>query len=121
MAKTKASKPKWSDVKPGVAGLDQRGLVALVSDLYALSKDNKDFLHARFDPGADPLATYKDIIDECMVPNVMRNRPIQIDKAKRAISAYSKAAGTPLGEAELMTFFVECGNRFTSCSGSSTA
>ena len=24
MAKKKNSKPKWSDVKPGVAGLDQR-------------------------------------------------------------------------------------------------
>ena len=48
-----------------------------------------------------------------MYPDVMRNRPIQIAKAKRAISAYSKAAGTPLGEAELMTFFVECGNAFT--------
>ncbi|MHB8763952.1 MAG: hypothetical protein ACYDA8_06400 [Deferrisomatales bacterium] len=112
MAK-KISKPKWSDVKPGVAGLDHKGLVALVSDLYALSKDNRDFLHARFDPAADPLAAYKEIIDGCMHPDVMRNRPVQIAKAKRAISAYSRAAGTPLGEAELMTYFVERGNAFT--------
>ena len=113
MAKKKIGKPKWSDVKPGVAGLDHKGVVALVSDLYALSKDNRDFLHTRFDPAADPLAPYKEIIHDCMYPDVMRNRPIQIAKAKRAISAYSKAAGTPLGEAELMTFFVECGNQFT--------
>jgi hypothetical protein len=112
MAK-KTGKPKWSAVKPGVAGLDHKGLVGLVADLYALSKDNRDFLHARFDPAGDPLAPYKAIIDECMYPDVMRNRPIQVAKAKRAISAYSKAAGTPPGEAELMTFFVECRNRFT--------
>lgn len=113
MAKKKTNKTKWSDVKPSVAGLDAKGLVALVADLYALSKDNRDFLHARFDPGADPLAPYKAIIDECMYPNVMRNKPIQIAEAKKAISSYSKAAGTPLGEAELMTFFAECGNQFT--------
>jgi len=28
MAKEKISKPKWSDVKPTVGGLDHRGLVA---------------------------------------------------------------------------------------------
>ena len=48
-----------------------------------------------------------------MYPNIYRDKPIEISKAKRAISAYSKAVGDPRGEAELMTFFVECGNRFT--------
>ena len=36
-----------------------------------------------------------------------------MSKAKKAISDYSKAVGDPADEAELMTFFVECGNSFT--------
>ena len=41
------------------------------------------------------------------------NKPIEVSKAKKAISSYSKAVGDPIGETELMTFFVECGNKFT--------
>ena len=48
-----------------------------------------------------------------MYPDVYTNKPIQISKAKKAISNYSKAIGDPVGEAELITFFVECGNSFT--------
>ena len=38
---------------------------------------------------------------------------IQVSKAKKAISNYVKAVGDPAVEAELMIYFVECGNRFT--------
>lgn len=113
VAKAKSDNPTWSDVKTVVANLDQRQLVNLVLDLYRFSKDNQVFLHARFAVMDDPLAPYKKTIDECMYPDVYRNKPVQISKAKKAISNYSKAVGNPLGEAELMTFFVECGNNLT--------
>ncbi len=113
MAKQKQRGPTWSDVKNRVASLDRKQLAQLARDLYGLSKENKDFFHARFAVGEDPLAPYKKTIAECMYPNIYRDKPIQISKAKRAISAYSKAVGDPSGEAELMTYFVECGNRFT--------
>ena len=113
MAKRKSSNPTWSDVKAAVVNIDQKQLVKLLSDLYRLSKENQAFLHARFSVGEDPLGPYKKTIDECMYPDIYSNKPIQISKAKRAISSYSKAVGDPLGEAELMTFFVECGNNFT--------
>jgi len=93
--------------------MEQRQLVQLIGDLYRLSKENKDFLHTRFSIGDDPLKPYKKIIDECMYPDVMSNNPIRIQKAKRAISNYSKAIGDKRGEAELMTCFVESGNAFT--------
>lgn len=48
-----------------------------------------------------------------MHPDIYSNKPIQIAKAKKAISSYSKAVGDPLGVTELMVFFVECGNSFT--------
>jgi len=100
-------------VKSILASLDQKQLVQLAGDLYRLSKENKDFFHARFAVVEDPLAPYKKTIEECMYQNVYRDKPIEISKAKRGISNYSKAVGDPLGEAELMTFFVECGNSFT--------
>lgn len=113
-AKRKTSGPTWSEVKGEVAKLEAKGLVQLVADLYRLSSDNKAFLHARFGVGPDPLGPYRETIDECMYPDVISgNQPIQVAKAKRAISSYTKAVGDPLGEAELMIFFVECGNSFT--------
>ncbi|RJQ54007.1 MAG: hypothetical protein C4530_17315 [Desulfobacteraceae bacterium] len=63
--------------------------------------------------GSDPLAPYKNIIDDCMYPDIYSKKPIQISKAKKAISNYSKAVGDPVGEVELMVFFVERGNSFT--------
>jgi hypothetical protein len=48
-----------------------------------------------------------------MYTEIDKNKPIQISKAKKSISSYSKAVGNPRGEAELMTYFVEYGNRFT--------
>lgn len=113
MARKKKDEPTWSDVKSVLAGLDHKRLVELAGDLYRLSKENRDFFHARFSVGRDKLAPYKKIIEECMYPNVYRDKPIQIAKAKRAITSYSRAVADPVGEAELMTFFVECGNSFT--------
>jgi hypothetical protein len=113
MTTTKRRSPSWSDVKESIASLDTSELIQLIASLYKLSKSNRDFLHARFSIGDDPIAPYKKIIDDCMFPDVMRNKPIQISIAKKAIGEYSKAVGVPKGEAELMTYFVECGNNFT--------
>lgn len=56
------STPSWSDVKTRLADFDRAGLLGLVQDLYAASKDNKAFLHARFGLSDDPLEPYKDVI-----------------------------------------------------------
>lgn len=109
----KSRRASWTDVKQAVASLDSKELIQLISSLYDLSKGNRDFLHARFSIGNDPIAPYKKIIDDCIFPDVWRNKPIQISVAKKAIAEYSKAVGDPKGEAELMTFFIECGNSFT--------
>lgn len=110
MAKRKAKDQRWSDVKAAINKMDGKQLLGLVSDLYRLSRENQSFLHARFGIGS-ALEPYKKTISDCMYPDM--DKPIQISKAKKAISSYSKAVGDPNGEAELMTFFVECGNKFT--------
>jgi hypothetical protein len=113
MKKREIAGASWSDVKAQLTKLDARQLVNLVADLYRLSKENQAFLHGRLAVVEDPLEFYKKIVDECMYPDIHKNKPIQISRAKKAISDYSKAVDDALGEAELMTFFVEQGNAFT--------
>jgi hypothetical protein len=101
------SKPSWTDVKAKLAGLDRLALTGLIQDLYAASKDNQVFLHARFGLGDDVLAPYKDTIERWLWPDVLRNQNYSVSKAKQAISSYRKAVGAPEGLAELMVFFCE--------------
>lgn len=113
MASKKTAGQAWSSVKAAMASMNTGELVSLVGDLYRLSKENQIFFHSRFAIGDDILAPYKEIIDDCMYPDIENNKPYQIAKAKKAISSYSKAVGNIKGETELMIYFVECGNRFT--------
>jgi len=105
--------PSWSDIKKALAGYDRAALIGLISDLYVSSVQNKSFLHARFSTGPDALKPYLKIIDDTLYPDILSNKPIQIAKAKKAISDYTKAAGEPKGILELMVFFVETGTEFT--------
>lgn len=113
MGKSKTTGATWSAVKTEIRRLEAAELVSLLGDLYQLSKENQAFLQARCGLATDPLADAKKIIASCVAPDILRNKPIQIAKAKKAISNYSKAVADPTGEAELMIFFVEQGNDFT--------
>jgi len=104
---TKKSSPSWSDIKAEQADLDRAGLLGLVQDLYAASKDNQAFLHARFGLGGDVLKPYKITIDRWLWPDVLKNQGTSVAKAKKAIADYKKAIGQPEGLAELMVFYCE--------------
>ena len=104
MAKTAAS---WSSVKTGLRGFDRAALLGLLQDLYAASKENQAFLHARLNLGSNPLAPYKTVISRWICPDVFRNQPVSVAKAKKAITDYKKAIGQPEGMAELTTFYCE--------------
>ena len=106
MSKRKAT-PTWSDVKAKLTDFDRAGLVGLVQDLYAASKDNQAFLHARFALGDDVLKPYKTTIDRWLWPDVFKNQDTSVAKAKKAIADYKKAIGHPEGVAELMIFYCE--------------
>ena len=107
MARPQKSQPMWTDVKEKLATFDRAGLLALVQHLYAASKENQAFLHARFDLGADVLKPYKETLDRWLWPDVLRNQDTSVAKAKQAISNYKKAVGEPAGLAELMVFYCE--------------
>jgi hypothetical protein len=91
----------WSDVKAKLGDFDRAGLLGLVQDLYTTSKDNQNFLHARFGLGCDVLKPYKTIIERWLWPDVYKHHKYSVSKAKRAISDYKKASGLPEGVAEL--------------------
>lgn len=111
--KPQKKKPSWSDVKAAIADFERSALISLISDLYAYSTPNKNFLHARFSLGSDALKPYKKIIEDALFPDVMSNDPVEIATAKKAISDYGKAVGDPKGMLELMVYFVECGANFS--------
>jgi hypothetical protein len=104
---TKKIEPSWSDLKTKLAELDRAGLLGLVQDLYAASKDNQIFLHARFTLGVDVLKPYKAAIARWLWPDVLKNQDTSVAKAKKAISDYKKAIGQAEGLAELMVFYCE--------------
>lgn len=110
---TKKATPSWIDVKTRLAGLDRTGLLGLVQDLYAASKDNRAFLHARLHLGEDVLEPYKAAVDRWVWPDVFKNQDTSVVKAKKAISDYRKASGTADGLAELMVFYCERASGFS--------
>ena len=111
--KSHKKKPSWNDVKSAIAKFERPALISLISDLYAYSTPNKNFLHARFSLGSDALKPYKKIINDALFPDVMSNDDVEIAAAKKAISDYGKAVGDPKGMLELMLYFVECGAGFS--------
>ena len=87
----------WSDVKVRLADFDRDGLLKLVQDLYAGSKDNQSFMHARFGLGGDVLAPYKASIRRWLWPDMLKNQDSSVAKAKKAIADYRKAVGQAEG------------------------
>ncbi len=108
------SSRSWTDVKTTLAAFDRAGLQGLVQELYAASKDNQAFLHARLNLGEDVLKPYKETIDRWLWPDVFKNQDTSMAKAKKAITDYKKASGTADGLAELMVFYCERASGFSS-------
>jgi hypothetical protein len=107
VAKDKSASPTWADVKAFLLTFDRAGLQGLVQDLYAASKGNQAFLHARFGLGPDQLGPYKATISRWINPDLMKNQTVSVSKAKKAIADYVKVIGRPAGLAELSIFFCE--------------
>jgi hypothetical protein len=110
---TKKTAHSWSDTKAKLAAFDRADLLGLVQDLYAASKDNQAFLHARLHLGGDVLAPYKATIDRWLSPDVFKNQDTSVAKAKKAIADYKMASGSVEGLAELMVFYCERSSGFS--------
>ena len=109
----KKGKPGWRDVKGALVDFERAGLLALVQDMYAASKDNQVFLHARFGLGEDALEPYRVVIERWLCPDVYKNQDYSVAKARKPIADYKKAIGLPAGLAELMVFYCEQATGFS--------
>jgi hypothetical protein len=107
VARSKNASPTWSDVRAALLQFDRAGILGLVQDLYNARKDNQAFLHARLGLGHDQLQPFKASISNWICPDLTKNQPISVSKAKKAIADYKKAIGRPDGMAELSIFFCE--------------
>ena len=107
------SSPSWIDAKAKLADFDRAGLLSLVHDLYATSKENQAFMHARLRLGDDVLTPYKATLDRWLWPDVFKNQDTSVVKAKKAITDYRKASGAADGLAELMVFYCERATGFS--------
>lgn len=110
---TKKAAPSWTDVKVRLADFDRAGLLGLLQDLYAASKDNQAFLHTRLHLGEDVLKPYKAAVDRWLWPDVFKNQDTSVAKAKKAIADYKKASGMADELAELMVFYCERASGFS--------
>jgi|SRR4051794_2036821 hypothetical protein len=116
-AKPKRTSPTWTDVKAKLADFDRAGLLGVLQYLYAASKDNQAFLHARFGLGVNTLEPYKAIISRWLWPDVLKDQSTSVSKAKKAIADYKRATGQSEGSAELMVFYCECAAGFSDSVG----
>ncbi len=102
------------DIKKSLQNLEKEEFIQLVKDLYALSKENKSFLSARFDrDNKDILLEYKNKVIEPFYPKRGGIGKLQLRPAKNAISDYKKASNDLLGTLDLMLTYVEAGTKFT--------
>ena len=106
-------KVTWSTLKKHLSTLENKELLKLIGELYKLTSENKRFLETRYASNSKTLKEFKQIIDDALYPDVMRNDDVDFRTAKKALSTYSKASGDEAGIAELMVFYVERANQFT--------
>ncbi len=112
--KRQKSKPSWSDIKNKLADFDRAGFQQLISDLYALSKENQAFMHARLAVTANALDDYKKRISSALAPDISRrNANPSVATAKKSISEYIKAIDDPLGILELRVYWCETAVAFS--------
>lgn len=55
----------------------------------------------------------KKTIAECLYPDALPDRPLQVAKAKKVVADFCKAVADPVPHADMMLFFVEQSNAFT--------
>lgn len=106
-------KQTWSAVKSAVGNLSHKDLFSLIAEIYRLSKENQTFLNARFADAEAVLEECKVVVGDCLYPDVQRNRPLQVAKAKKVVADFCKAVANPIAHADLMLVFLEQGDAFT--------
>lgn len=113
MTETKSA--GWQNVRRKLSDWSKLALIALVKDLYEVSPDNRDFMHARFQAEADDSAAlekYRCKIVEQFFP-ARGDGKLRLAEDRKAIRDYQKATGNMVGGIDLRLTYVENGTEFT--------
>ena len=113
------SKLKITDLKKSLKQLEHKELVQLITDLYKINHDVKDYLSVQFggeEVLKDLFNNAKKKIQDEFFPD--RGMPkMRLTEAKKAITEFKKIAGDSNQVIDLMLFYVEMGTEFTSAYG----
>lgn len=105
----------WQHVRRKLGDWSKPALIALVKDLYEVSPENRDFLHARFQAEADDGAALekyrREIVDQFFPAR--GDGKLKLAEARKAIRDYQKATGNLAGGIDLRLTYVENGTEFT--------
>ena len=99
----------WRGIKTQLAGLDTDTIICLIHDLYALNKENKEFLQGRV--GGE--AAYASLLESGTKKIIQEFFPdrgfgrARIAPVKKIIYGYKKATGDLIGTADLTLLFIE--------------
>jgi hypothetical protein len=112
-------KSAWAELKHQLTKFSQHELLALISELYSLSTDNKRFVEAKVINDDSIIEKYRAIINKNISTDTpwKKSQQLSLKTAKKAISDYKKATGNIIGTIDLMIEYVECGTDFTCAFG----
>jgi hypothetical protein len=113
MPRQRLNKFSWENAQSSLKGYDRDGLLRLISDMYQLSPENRNFLQARLMSDPDSAKPFKKRLRAALNPDAVGKFDYDLATAKRTIREFSQASSDPEIVADLMIYAVECGNRFT--------
>jgi len=110
---------KIPELKKHLTDLDQKDLIKIITDLFKMNNEVKDFLNVKFlgDKVIKELfERANDEIENEFFP-INGFGKMRLAKAKKAISEYKKLTGDTVGTLDLMLCYVENGTAFTNTYG----
>jgi len=115
MTKVTKKSGGWNTIRQKLTTWDKSALLDLLKDLYEVTAENRDFIHARCQVGegsGEALEKYRSKIVEQFFP-ARGDGKLKLGEARKAIRDYRKATGNIPGTAELLMTYVENGTQFT--------
>lgn len=108
-----SKKPNWSHAKAALNKMSKADVLAICKDLYQLSTDNKDFFQSRLALVPSSQKLYKKKIRDSFNPDFLSGEDYDLERAEQAVNEYIRAVSEPEKVADLMLYYVECGNSYT--------
>lgn len=110
---------KVTVLKKELKKLDQTEIIQLITDLYKLSDDVKQYLSSKF-IGEEANAILFDKAKKAITDEFFPSRgsaKLRLNEAKKAITDFKKITGDNERTVDLMLYYVEIGTEFTNACG----